>query len=124
GVCFANGFCIYFTQTKMFYFSLFYQVFYSTCNVFNRNIRVEPVLIKQINYVCPQPFQRRFGNGFYVFVTTVYSQTPIPVFETEFCSNHNFITQWFKCFAYQEFVFSITLRRVKESDSVFNCRTY
>ncbi|MNC36837.1 hypothetical protein D3C75_853800 [compost metagenome] len=45
----TNGLCARFGQTEMFDFAFRDQVFHCTRNIFNGDIRVDTVLIQQIN---------------------------------------------------------------------------
>ena len=45
----ANGLRTRFGQTEMLDLSFCYQVFHRTRNIFNRDIRIDTVLIQQIN---------------------------------------------------------------------------
>ncbi|SAG56937.1 Uncharacterised protein [Enterobacter cloacae] len=45
----TNGLRTRFGQTEMFNFAFSYQVFYRTRNIFNRDIRIDTVLIQQVN---------------------------------------------------------------------------
>ena len=52
-----------FRQPKIFHFPFLNQIFHCSSNIFDRYVRVNAVLIEQIDVVDPKPLQRRLAGG-------------------------------------------------------------
>ena len=52
-----------FGQTEVFDLTFFDELFNRASNFFNRHLRIDPVLIEQIDHSGLEPLERSLGNG-------------------------------------------------------------
>src|SRR5215211_2640451 len=101
-----------------------------TGDFFDRHRRVDAVLVKQVDPVCPQPTKRCLGDLLNMLGPAVERRGLLDAFNvdvpTKFCRDHDLITERLDRLADDLFINprSVNLRCVEESDSALICRTY
>ena len=104
----ANRLNASFGKAKMFDLPFGNQVFNGSRYVLNRHIRIDAMLIEEIDVIGSQPFQASVSHGLDMPRLAVGSRTPLAGFdidvETELGGNHDLIANWLECFAHKLFV--------------------
>src|SRR5690348_4108253 len=72
----ADGFRSCFGKAEMLNFARLYQVLHCTSDVFNRYVRVDAMLIIQIDDIRPEPLQRAFDGFLDMLRPAVQSRQP------------------------------------------------
>ncbi len=89
-------------------------------NVFDRHVGINTMLIKQIDTIRPESFERSFRNLFDVFGPAINTNLLAlwPNLETKLRRDHYLVTKRSKRFAHQLFIheWSINFRGIEKSD--------
>src|SRR5439155_21649535 len=117
-----------FRKPEVLDLTLVNQVLHCSCDVFDGHIRVNTVLIEEVDRVNLErlePLERSFGDLLDVRWPTV--QAPLPAgfeFEPELCRDHHLIAQRGERFAYELFIGerAIGFCRVEERHAAFDGR--
>src|SRR5665647_526512 len=101
GMCTADNLYSGFRKSEMFHFPFLNKVFHGTGNIFNRYVRVNPVLIKKVNSLYPESFQRFLCHFLNMLRPAVESGiNAILKIKSEFSSYYYFAFEWFEGFAH------------------------
>ena len=94
-------------------------------DVFDRYLRIWPVLIEQIDAVRPEALKRCVGNLPDAFRSAVRGLVRVPVPEAEFGGDDHAVADWFQRLANQLFIDerSVALCRIKEGHPPLNGST-
>src|SRR5262245_2439338 len=110
----------------MLHLTLTDQVLHRACHVFNGHVRVDPMLIAQINNIRLEPLQRGLRNLFDMFRPAI-QLTPTSLatsswFKPKFGCYYDLITKRSEGFTHQLFIGerTIDLSRVEERDAAFH----
>src|SRR5947209_2827140 len=112
-----------FRQSEMLHLACFDELLHRSGHVLDRDVRIDSVLIKQIDGVYLEALQRFLGDLFdarRMAIETCPSGTSIGVeLETKLCSDHHPSPKGKECFPHQLFVgkWSIDLGCVEEGDA-------
>src|SRR5216683_7832882 len=114
-------------QAKVPYFTFLNQVLHGSRNVFNRHIRVNTMLIEQVDGIGPEALERGLGDLLDVLGATVQPGLFAAVwikFETELRCNLHLLTHGSEGFAHEFFVgeWTVHLGGIEECDAAFDRR--
>src|SRR5208283_5384837 len=111
-------------HAEMLYLALCNEIFHGPGDVFHRHVRVNTVLIEQIDDVGPEALQSRVCHFANTFRPAVQSVRRNPVFETELGRDDNFLAEGLQCLADHLFVqkWAIGFRGVKKCHAVVERR--
>src|SRR5208337_4507024 len=121
----ANRLYACFGQTEVFDLTFLDELFDRASDIFNRHIRIDPVLIEQIDHSGLQPFERRVGNSPDALWPAVEALMRVSVFEAELGCDHYLFPEWRKGLA-NEFLVrerTVALSGIKKCDAAFECRS-
>src|SRR5271167_2323316 len=76
------------------------QVLHGPGYILHRYVRVNPMLIEQVDVIGPEPFQRCIGDGPDTLRPAVRASRGIPVLEAELSGNHDLVTDRRQGFAH------------------------
>src|SRR6266568_7810020 len=118
----ANGFRTDFAKTEVPHFAFLDQVSHGSGDFFDGHVRIEPVLIKQIDDLDLEAFERVIGhptNAIRAAVEAVWCSH----FVTELGADHHFLAQWSKRVAHEFFIDerAICFGGVEECDAPLHC---
>src|SRR5579871_3092777 len=105
-MCAPNRLYGRFREPKMLHLAFVDQLSYRTGNVFDRNVRIDAMLIKEIDNVGPEPTQRRLSHLPDVLRAAILAHWfSVGIqFEAELGCDHNSGTRWRESFTHQIFV--------------------
>ena len=112
GVCAADGFYSCFGKAEVLHLALLNQLLYRARHVFNRHVRIDPVLIEQVDDIDLEPLERAFDGLFDMLRPAVQAGAPfmprgsklrIEV-EPEFGGDHHLSAERSEGFAHEFFV--------------------
>src|SRR6185436_851638 len=96
------------------------------CYIFDWYVRIDSVLIEQIDNISLESLERSVGNVFDVRWVAVdaYLLSFGTEFETKFCSYHHLITERCESFTHKFLIgeWAIRFSSVEECDAAFDCR--
>src|SRR5256885_2030240 len=107
GVRAADGFCARFRESEMFYLALLDEILHRASDVFDGHVRIDAVLIKQVNDAGLQAFERCFSDFLDVRSPTVQPGLFAGVrinFEAELRGDGHLFTEGSERFADEVFV--------------------
>ena len=111
-------------QAKVLYLALLNQVFHRTGHVLNRHTWINAVLIKKVNHIGPEPFQRCIGHLFDVLGPAVQAGTfsVFIDFEAKLCRDDDLVEERLESFADKFFirVGAVDLSRIEECHAAFD----
>ena len=124
----ADGFHASFGETKVLDLAFSDQILDGACHVLDRHVGIHTMLIKEIDDVDLQPFQRGFSNLLDMLGpavqpwSTCHASRVRRDIEAELCGDGHLISQWRKRFADEFFVRErpVDLGRVEECDAAFD----
>ena len=102
------------------------QLLHRSRHVFDRHVRVNPVLIEQIDGFHLEPLERALGDLLDVLRPAVEAQPSVPVWanvlESELGGDHHLLAEGSERFAHQFFVGerAVDFRRIEEGDAAFD----
>ena len=111
----------------MFHLALLDEVFHCTGDVFDGHVRIDAVLIEQVNDAGLQAFERRFGDLLNMRRPTVQSDLFAGGwinFEAKLCGDGHLVTERSERFA-NEFLVrerAVDFGGIEEGDAAFDCR--
>ncbi|MCY1368109.1 hypothetical protein D9M69_550730 [compost metagenome] len=101
-------------------FTLIDQVFHRADHIFDRDSRIDTVLIKEINRFDIEALQRGFRHGADIFGATVHANR-LAIFdlEAELRGDGYFVTKWLERLAQKLFILigAINFSRIEECDA-------
>ena len=113
-------------QSEVLHFALLNQFFHRTGHVLNRHTWINAVLIKKVNHIGPEPFQRCIGHLFDVLGPAVQAGTfsVFIDFEAKLCRDDDLVAERLESFADKFFirVGAIDFSRIEECDTAFDSR--
>src|SRR5512145_1920396 len=118
-MCATDRSCASFRKTKVLHFAFLNEVLDRACHVFDRYIRVNTVLVEQIDGLRPESLQGCLGNLSDMLWTTIHA---VGIqFEPELGGDHHLIADGSQGLAYELFVhkWPIDLSRIKEGYATF-----
>ncbi len=123
----ANGFCAGFREPEMLHLALLDEVLHRTGDFFDGHVRVDAVLIEQVNDVGLEAFERRFSDFLNVRRPTVQSGLFAGIrinFEAELCGDGHLVTKRRERFADELFVGerAVDFGGIEEGDAAFDSR--
>src|SRR2546423_1659152 len=107
----------------MLYFPGVDQVLYRTCNVLDRNARIDAMLIKEIDAIGPESLERSLGNLLDVLGPAIQSNLlAVLDLETKLRCDDDLIAEWSQRFTYKLFISErpVHFSRVKERHTAFD----
>src|SRR5262245_26770538 len=116
-----------FRKTEMFHFARLNQVAHGSGDFFDRDLRINAVLVEQIDCVNFETFKRRVSNLSDMVRLAVDSDRIGTSFRIKFKSklgrNDDPVTHWIESLAHQLFVLerAIHFRRIEESYAQVDC---
>jgi len=129
GVRAADGLRASFGHPKVLHLALQNQILHRARHIFNRHVRVNAMLIEQINDIHFEPLERAFDGLFDVRRLAVQARRTRPVIaaaqiEAEFRGDDYLLAKWREGFAHEFLVGerAINLGCVEERDARFDCR--
>src|SRR5439155_9069591 len=124
GMCSPDGLHSGFRKSEVLYLTFPNQILHRAGHIFDRNVRIDTMLIEQIDHVCPESFQRSLSNFFDVLWSTVDADLLAfgIVLESELGGDHHSLTHWSKRFADELFVreWAVNFSGVEERDASFH----
>ena len=112
-----------FRQAEVLHLALLDQIFHRTSHVFNRHLRINAVLIEQIDYVGSKALQRSIGHLLDVLRPAVQSRafSVIIYFEAKLRCDDDLVTKRLESFADKFFICvgAIDGRRIEEGYAAF-----
>jgi hypothetical protein len=124
GVCATNRLHSWLRKSEVLYLAFLNQLFHRAGNIFDRHAGIDAVLIKQIDNIGPESFQRSVGDLFDVLRPTIESNllTFSTKLESELGSNYDSLTHRSQRFAHEPFVRerAVGLGGVEECDASFH----
>src|SRR5262245_66471145 len=126
-MCATDGLRSCFRKAEVFHLTLLNQVLHRSRHVFDRHVRVNTVLIEQINDIDLESLERGLGDLLDVFWPTIQPHpTRLSVglkFETELGGDHHLLAEGGEGFAYEYFVCerAVNLGGIEECDAAFDC---
>jgi len=129
GVRAADGLRASFGHPKVLHLALQNQILHRARHIFNRHVRVNAMLIEQINGIHFEPFERTLDGLFDVLRLAVQARRTRALIaatqiEAEFRGDDYLFAKWRECFAHDFLVGerTINFRSVEERDSQFHRR--
>src|SRR5207245_9434377 len=123
-VCATNRLHSRFRKAEVLYLALANQILHRSGHVFDWNVRINAMLVEQINHIRPESLQRSFSNLFDVLWPTIQADlfTFRTKFETEFGCYHHLTTERSKRFADELFIRerSVNFSGIEERDAAFD----
>ena len=125
-VCATDGLHSWFRKSEMLHLALLDEVLHRSRYVFDRHVRINTVLIKQIDDIGLEPLERAFGNLLDVFWPTIEGSPLAPVVgigsKAELGCYDYPVAEWSKRFADKFFVGERTVHfsGVEEGDAAFD----
>src|ERR1017187_263364 len=126
GMCPANGLCPCLGQAEMLYLTLLNQILHRSSHIFDWHLRVNAVLIEQVDRVHSQSLQRALHSLFDVFRPAVQTSW-MRIFlgfesEPEFRRDNHLLTKRSERFAHELFIRerSVDLSRIKQCDAALD----
>src|SRR5271165_3204416 len=120
-MCAADGLCSRFGEAEVLHFAFANQVLHRPRYVFNRHVRINAVLIEQVNDIGSKTLKRSLGHLLDVLrpAIEVWKGSEI---ESKFCGDHHLLAERSKRLAYEFFIGerAVNLGRVKECDASFD----
>src|SRR6266478_4468964 len=118
-----------FRQAEVLHPTLLNQLLHRSGNIFDGHVRVDAVLVVQIDDVRLEPLERAFGRFLDVLWLAIQSSPLASVLRirrpTELRCKHHLIAQWSKSFAHELFVreWTVDFGSIEERDAAFDCRS-
>ena len=105
----ADGLCACFGQAKVLYLALLDQFLHGTCHIFDGYVRVNTVLIKQVDHIDLEPFERSFDSLLDVRGLAVQTRRTRPIIataqiESELGRDHHLLAERSESFTNKFFV--------------------
>ena len=124
-MCSPDGLHSGFRKSEVLHLTFPNQILHRAGHIFDRNVRIDTMLIEQIEHVCPESFQRSLSNFLNVLWSTV--DADLLAFgtdlESELGGDHHSLTHWSQRFADELFVreWAVNFSGVEERDASFHC---
>src|SRR5271169_963566 len=121
-----NGFCSRFRKSEVFDLTFLNQVLYGSGHVFDGHVRVDSVLIEQVDGIDLEALNRGFGdllNALWAAIRTNEAGTSVRLeFEPELGGDHHFSAERRKSFAHEFLVceWTIDFSRIEECYAAFH----
>src|SRR3972149_1984954 len=123
-MCATDRLSCCFRKAEMLHLTRENEIPHRSCHVFNGDVRINTVLVEQIDGLDLEPFQRGVGDLFDVLWPTIQSLSGSCRLDakTELGGDHHLTMERYKCFAHKPFVceWAIGLCRIKERDTAFH----
>src|SRR5271165_4005011 len=122
-MCAADGLCSRFGEAEVLHFAFANQVLHRSGYVLNRHVRINAVLIEQVNDIGSKTLKRSLGHLLDVFRLAIEARKRREV-ESELCGDYHLLAERSKGFAYELFIGerAVNFGRVKECDATFDSR--
>src|SRR5262249_13969450 len=123
----AYRLCAGFRKAKMFHFACLNQIAYGTGNFFDWHLRIDAMLVEQIDCVNLETFKRRFSNLFDMVRLAIDSNGMGTAVRIEFIPklgrNDDLVAHWKEGLAHQLFVLegTINFRCIEEGHAQVDC---
>src|SRR6516165_55376 len=120
----ANRLSTRFRKSEVLHLAFLNEVLDGSCNIFNRNLVIDAVLIEQIDDIGFQALERCLGGFLDVSGPAVQAGLlPVLDFEAEFCGDLHKVAEWSECFADEFFICvgAINFCCIEERDAKVHC---
>src|ERR1019366_402770 len=126
-VCATDGLHSCFGKAEVLDLAFLNQVLHRSSDVFDRHVRVDPMLIEQVDDINLESLERALGGLLDVLWPAVQTRRSRPIIaaaqvESEFGGDHHSVTEGSESFAHQLFVQerAVDLGSVEECDAAFH----
>ena len=119
----------WFRKAEMLHLTLVDQVFHGSCDVFDRHVRVNTVLVEQIDDIGLESLEGGLGDFLDVFWPAIEGSPPGSAigirWKAELRCYHHPIAEWSKRFAHKFFIceWTVHFSGVEECDAAFESRS-
>ena len=122
----ANGLRRRLAEAQVFYLSLLHQLRHGADGVFNGDVRIDAVLVVEVNVVDPQSLERAFAGHAHMLRPAVDAASALAVcttHESKFGGDIHLVASIANCIANQFLILerAIGIGGIEEIDSQFQC---